>query len=121
MTVKEKEIIENHAIMTKKILQHVPFPKGLTNVPVLASSHHEKPNGKGYPDHLKDNDIPLQSKIMAIADIFEALTAEDRPYKRGLSPEEAMKILGQMKEKNEIDPDLFDLCKKCGIFSSRPE
>ncbi len=120
LSSQERKTIEDHALMTRKILDNIQFPKHLSKVSVLASCHHEKPNGMGYPDGLKDKEIPLQAKIMAIADIYEALTARDRPYKRPMEPAEAEAILLKMKENNEIDGALFDLCRERGIFKHLP-
>jgi HD-GYP domain-containing protein (c-di-GMP phosphodiesterase class II) len=120
LTSEERQTIEDHVVMTREILNHLQFPAHLANVPRLAASHHEKPNGKGYPDGLTDEQIPLQAKIMAIADVYEALTAADRPYKKAMTPAQATDILLKMKENNEIDGRLFDLCQQNGIFDERP-
>jgi len=120
LSFEERKIIQDHALMTRKILDNIQFPKHLSKVPEFASSHHEKPNGQGYPGRLKDQDIPLQVKIMAIADIYEALTARDRPYKKPMPPSQAEAILLKMKESNEIDGELFDLCRQRGLFKNIP-
>ncbi len=120
LSAQERSVIEDHALMTRKILDNIQFPKHLSKVSLLASCHHEKPNGKGYPGRIKDKDIPLQAKIMAIADIYEALTARDRPYKKPMSPSQAEAILLKMKEGNEIDGALFDLCRQRGLFKKIP-
>jgi len=109
LTGEEREIIENHATMTLKILNELPFPSKLSHVPEYASGHHEKLDGSGYPQHLGEKDLSLQSRIMAIADIFEALTARDRPYKEPMKLSQALKILGFMKKDKHIDPDILDL------------
>ncbi|MDM8549834.1 GAF domain-containing protein [Desulfobacterales bacterium HSG2] len=112
---EERTAIENHARVTYKILRKLPFPKSMENVPKYASAHHEKLDGSGYPLGLSGDDLPLQARIMVIADIFEALTAKDRPYKKPMTLSEAVRILGFMKKDNHIDPDVFDLFVKNGL------
>ena len=85
-------------------------------VPEYAAGHHEKLDGSGYPRHLDETKLPLQSRIMAIADIFEALTAKDRPYKKPMKLSHAVKILSLMKKDRHIDPDIFDLVLKSNLF-----
>jgi HD-GYP domain-containing protein (c-di-GMP phosphodiesterase class II) len=109
LTDKEKEIIKNHVTVTHKMLCQLPFPKKLRNVSYYASSHHERIDGAGYPFGLKGDGIPLQARIIALADIFDALTAKDRPYKKGKTLSEAIKIMGNMVKDNHIDRDLFEL------------
>jgi HD-GYP domain-containing protein (c-di-GMP phosphodiesterase class II) len=102
--------------MTYKILSQLPFPKKLRHVPDYASAHHEALDGKGYPLGLSATQLSLQSRILALADVFEALTARDRPYGRvhkGLSA--IMKTLETMVKDGHIDPDLFALFQKEGI------
>ncbi len=115
---KERKVIENHASMTYKMLKELPFPKKMTMVPEIAGWHHEKLNGKGYPFGLSEKDIPLQARIVAVADIFEALTAGDRPYKRAMPLSKALQILGFMKKDRHIDPDVHDLFIQSGIVES---
>ncbi len=109
LTDEERHVIENHASLTMKMLNQLPFPKKLANVPTYASGHHEKLDGSGYPLGLKASDLPLQARVMAVADVFEALTARDRPYKKPMKLSMAVKILGFMKKDQHIDPDIFDL------------
>ncbi len=109
LTDKEKEIVKNHVTVTHKMLCQLPFPKKLKNVSHYASSHHERIDGAGYPFGLKGNEIPLQGRIIALADIFEALTAKYRPYKKEKTLSEAIKIMGYMVKDNHIDRDLFEL------------
>ncbi|MFH0844872.1 MAG: HD domain-containing phosphohydrolase [Pseudomonadota bacterium] len=113
---EERKIISNHAAVTYKILCQLPFPKALQNVPDYASAHHERLDGSGYPFGLKGEMLPLQARIIALTDIFEALTAKDRPYKKGKTLSEAMKILRFMAKDNHIDPDLFDFFVKERIY-----
>ena len=91
------------------MLNELPYPKNLKNVPEIAGGHHEKMDGTGYPNGLTRDQMSIQARMMAIADIFEALTAYDRPYKRGKTLNAAMKILASMRDNNHIDPDLFAL------------
>ncbi|MDB5992334.1 MAG: phosphohydrolase [Herbaspirillum sp.] len=106
---KDREIINNHIVVTIKMLESLPWPKHLQRVPEYAGGHHEKMDGKGYPKGLRGDQMSIPARIMAIADIFEALTANDRPYKRGNTLSEALQILGGFRERNHIDPDLFDV------------
>ena len=109
---EEREIINDHIVITIDMLEKLPYPKNLRNVPEFAGGHHEKINGKGYPKGLKGDQMSTQAKIMAIADIFEALTAKDRPYKKGKTLSDSMGILNDMKNNNEIDKDLFHIFVK---------
>lgn len=105
----ERKTIEHHAEMTRRITRELPFPDRLARVPDYAAGHHEKLDGSGYPLGLKADDIPIQSRIIAIADVFEALTARDRPYKGPMTISQALKILGFMKNDGHIDPDIYNL------------
>ncbi len=109
LTDKERDIINNHAAVTHKLLSQLPFSKKLKNVPDYAACHHEKLNGTGYPWGKKEDEISLQARILALADIFEALTAKDRPYKRANTISEAISILSGMVKAQHIDADLFKL------------
>lgn len=106
LTNDERKIIENHAAMTLKILNKLPFPKKIKNVPQIAAAHHEKISGKGYPLGLKGDQIGLQARIMALADVFEALTAHDRPYKKAKRMTEVVKILESCVKFEELDGDV---------------
>ncbi len=116
LTKEERALINNHIDATIKMLEALPFPKHLKNVPEYAGGHHEKMDGTGYPRGLNREQMSVQARIMAIADIFEALTAKDRPYKEGKKLSESLSILGRLKEQNHIDPDLFELFVKERIF-----
>ncbi len=107
LTDEERDIINNHAAVTSKILSQLPFPKKLSRIPDYASGHHEHLDGTGYPLGLKGDQLPLQTRILALADIFEALTAKDRPYKKGKTLSEALGILTTMVGDGHIDPVLF--------------
>ena len=109
LTYREREIINNHISVTIKMLESLPYPKHLSTVPEYAGGHHEKMDGTGYPRGLTREQMSIPARIMGIADIFEALTAGDRPYKKAMPLSQALKILGRMKQENHIDPDLFDV------------
>ncbi|MFH0726231.1 MAG: HD domain-containing phosphohydrolase [Pseudomonadota bacterium] len=117
LTLDERLIIENHAAMTLKILKQLPFPRRMARIPEFAGSHHEKLDGTGYPLKLSGDDLPLQSRILAIADIFEALTAKDRPYKPPLKLSHALNILNSMKNNNHIDSDIFDFFTRNRLYA----
>jgi len=106
---KEREIINNHVVVTIKMLEALPWPRHLRKVPEYAGGHHERVDGKGYPRGLKREQMSVQARIMGIADIFEALTAKDRPYKVGKTLTESLHILGKLKIDGHIDTDLFDV------------
>ncbi len=106
---EEFSIMRDHAQVTSEMLNELTFPKKYKNVPLYASSHHEKLNGKGYPRQLDEANLPLQARIISIADLFEALTASDRPYKKGKKLTETMRIMGFMAKDREIDKDILDL------------
>lgn len=108
LTDEEREKIQAHASVGKKMLEALPFPKKLSHVPEYAAEHHEKLSGKGYPLGLTAEQIPLEARILALADVFEALTAADRPYKKAKTLHEVSKILGFMVKDNELDADLVD-------------
>jgi HD-GYP domain-containing protein (c-di-GMP phosphodiesterase class II) len=109
LTAQEREIINHHIVATIKMLEALPWPRHLMNVPEYAGGHHERMDGKGYPRGLTRAQMSVQARIMGIADIFEALTAKDRPYKPGKTLSESLSILGKFKENGHIDPDLFDI------------
>jgi HD-GYP domain-containing protein (c-di-GMP phosphodiesterase class II) len=107
LTDAERETIHYHIVATIKMLEQLPWPKDLQNVPEYAGGHHERMDGKGYPKGLTREQMSVPARIMGIADIFEALTARDRPYKDGMKLSEAMRILGKFAVNGHIDPDLF--------------
>jgi len=109
LTPEERRVINHHIDITIQMLEALPWPKHLQNVPEFAGGHHERMDGKGYPRGLSGEQMSVQARMMAIADVFEALTAKDRPYKRGKTLTEALNILGRMKLTGHIDPDLFDV------------
>jgi HD-GYP domain-containing protein (c-di-GMP phosphodiesterase class II) len=109
LTPDERQIINHHIEVTIQMLEALPWPKHLKNVPEYAGGHHERMDGKGYPRGLKREQMSIQARCMGIADIFEALTAKDRPYKKGKTLTESLAILGRMKLGGHVDPDLFDI------------
>jgi HD-GYP domain-containing protein (c-di-GMP phosphodiesterase class II) len=113
---EEREIINDHIVITIEMLEQLPYPKNLKNVPEFAGGHHEKMDGTGYPKGLNESQMSTQAKIMAIADIYEALTAADRPYKDGKKLSDAMRIMGYMKDDYHIDKDLFEIFVSSGTY-----
>ena len=113
---EEREIINSHITITIDMLEQLPYPKHLKNIPEFAGGHHEKLDGTGYPRGLTENQMSPQAKKIAIADIYEALTAADRPYKEGKKLSEAMRIMGFMNKDRHIDKDLFKIFVKEGIY-----
>jgi HD-GYP domain-containing protein (c-di-GMP phosphodiesterase class II) len=109
LTTEEREIIKGHVASSIRMLERLPYPKKLRNIPKYAGTHHERMDGTGYPLKLSSEDIPLQGRIIGIADRLEALTARDRPYKRALSLADAMDVLREMAQQGAIDGDLYDL------------
>jgi response regulator RpfG family c-di-GMP phosphodiesterase len=112
----EREIINHHIEATIKMLEALPWPRHLVNVPEYAGGHHERMDGKGYPKGLTREQMSVQARVMGIADIFEALTARDRPYKPGKTLSESLAILGRFKENGHIDPDLFDVFVRNKVY-----
>ena len=109
LTAAERQIINHHIEVTIQMLESLPWPKHLRHVPEYAGGHHERMDGKGYPRGLTREQMSVQARCMGIADIFEALTAKDRPYKKGKTLTESLTILGKFKLNGHIDPDLFDV------------
>lgn len=109
LTAEERKIINDHIVVTIEMLEQLPYPRNLRRVPEYAGGHHERMDGKGYPKGLTREQMSLPARMMGIADIFEALSAKDRPYKKGKTLTECLQILGNMKKSGHIDPDLFDL------------
>lgn len=116
LTDDEREVINNHMAVTIKMLSQLPFPEHLLNVPEYAGGHHERMDGKGYPKGLTREQMSLQARMMAIADVFEALSASDRPYKSGKPLTECLHILGNMKKDNHVDPDIFDVFVRDKVY-----
>ena len=116
LTGGERQVINHHIVATIKMLEALPWPRHLTNVPEYAGGHHERMDGKGYPKGLVREQMSVQARVMGIADIFEALTARDRPYKPGKTLSESLAILGRMKEGGHVDPDLFDIFVRDKVY-----
>jgi HD-GYP domain-containing protein (c-di-GMP phosphodiesterase class II) len=116
LTPAERRIINEHMVQTIKMLEALPFPRTLRRVPEYASGHHEKMDGTGYPRGTYAGDLSIPARVMAIADVFEALTAQDRPYKQGQTLSAAMRIMGFMKRDNHLDPVLFDFFVGSGVY-----
>ena len=116
LTGKERKIINDHIVATIDMLEALPFPKHLRRVPEYAGGHHEKMDGTGYPRGLKREQMSVPARMMAIADIFEALTAHDRPYKGPMKLSQAIRIMADMKRDHHVDPDLFDLFVGAGVY-----
>jgi HD-GYP domain-containing protein (c-di-GMP phosphodiesterase class II) len=116
LTQREREVINHHIVATIRMLEQLPWPTHLKSVPEYAGGHHERMDGKGYPKGLNRDQMSLQARMMGIADIFEALTARDRPYKQGMKLSQAMNIMGNFKKNGHIDPDLFDVFVKQGVY-----
>ncbi len=118
LTEEERYKIQEHIIQSIVMLEQLPFPKHLARIPKFAGSHHETMIGTGYPQKLTKDEMPVQARILAIADVFEALTAADRPYKKPKTLNEAMRILSFMRNDEHIDADLFDLFLTSGIYKT---
>ena len=116
LTGEERQIINHHIVATIRMLEALPWPKHLTNVPEYAGGHHERMDGKGYPKGLTREQMSVQARCMGIADIFEALTAKDRPYKKGKTMSESLEILGKFRLNGHIDPDLFDVFVRKKVY-----
>jgi HD-GYP domain-containing protein (c-di-GMP phosphodiesterase class II) len=116
LTNEDRFLINDHIIQSIMMLRSLPFPKSLAKVPEIAGGHHEKMDGTGYPKRLKREEMSVPARAMAIADIFEALTAADRPYKKPKKLSEAIKIMSFMVKDQHVDPDLFQLFLTTGIW-----
>ena len=116
LTAEERKIINHHIVATIKMLEALPWPKHLRKVPEYAGGHHERMDGKGYPRGLTREQMSIPARVMGIADIFEALTAKDRPYKRGKTLTESLQILGRFKQNGHVDPDLFDVFVRDKVY-----
>jgi HD-GYP domain-containing protein (c-di-GMP phosphodiesterase class II) len=116
LTAEERYKINDHIMQTIMMLEKLPYPRHLRDVPMIAGCHHETMDGSGYPKRLSREQMPLTARMMAIADIFEALTASDRPYKKAKTLGEALRIMGFMKKDRHIDPQLFELFLTSGVY-----
>jgi len=120
LTDSERRAIQHHVVDTEKMLRKLPFIDKLARVPFYAASHHEWPNGKGYPKGLKGDEIPLPARMMCIADVWDALTAQDRPYKPPIPPEKSSQILRAGAEHDEFDKDLVELFIAHRLWERKP-
>ena len=121
LTTEERKVISDHVVVTIEMLGQLPFPKNLQRVPEYAGGHHERMDGKGYPKGLKRDDMSIPARMMAIADIYEALTAADRPYKKAMTLSQSLKIMKKMKGEGHIDSDLFQLFIESGAYRKYAE
>ncbi len=121
LTDEERSVIQNHASVSIKILSQLPFSKTLKRVPEYAGAHHEKLNGEGYPLGLTVDQLSLKARVMAVADVFEALTASDRPYRKPMRLDKAMEILGYMVKDGELDGRIVDLLESSGVVQAYAE
>lgn len=115
---QEREQINSHVTHTYNFLKQIPWTRNLRNVPIIAYSHHEKIDGSGYPRKIREPEIPIQSRMMTIADIYDALTAQDRPYKKAVSLERALDILELEVKNNHVDNDLFKVFVDARIYDA---
>ncbi|MBW6511518.1 MAG: GAF domain-containing protein [Desulfuromonadaceae bacterium] len=116
LTDAERDVINNHVVASIKILESLPFPQDMQHVPEYAGGHHERLDGNGYPAHLVEEQIPLQARIIAVADVFEALTAKDRSYKKGKTLSETLRIMAFMTKDRHFDADIFAVFVKERIY-----
>jgi len=116
LTPQERKAIEAHVIHTYRFLEQIPWTKNLKQVPIIAGSHHEKIDGSGYPQGLQQQEILLQTQILTIADIYDALTASDRPYKKRLSVETSLQIIKQEASKGKLNSDLIEIFQQRQVF-----
>ncbi|RZA12656.1 MAG: HD domain-containing protein, partial [Proteobacteria bacterium] len=118
LTREEFAEIQSHVVHTYEFLKKIPWGRSFPNVPSIAGKHHEKLDGSGYPESELSQDIPTQTRIMTIADIFDALTASDRPYKKAVPVEKALDILEMEVKGQKIDKDLFDLFVESKVYNT---
>jgi len=116
LSPEERKEIESHVVHTQNFLEHIPWTKELGNIPSIAAAHHEKLDGSGYPYGMSAAEIPTQSKIMTICDIYDALTASDRPYKPAMNMERAIDILKDESQKGLLDGDLVEVFIDAQVF-----
>ncbi len=121
LSQRERKTVEQHVTLTWKILDNLPFPKNLARVKDYASMHHERMDGKGYGRGLKKEELPLQARIIAIADIFEALTARNRPYRQPMKLSKVVAIMEDMKNENHINAELYDFFIKHNLHRKYAE
>jgi HD-GYP domain-containing protein (c-di-GMP phosphodiesterase class II) len=113
---RERAEVESHVDHTYHFLKQIPWTREIRNIPEIARGHHEKLNGRGYPGKLAAEEIPLQTRLMTLADVFDALAASDRPYKESVSVERALEILAKMAREGEIDPEVYALFVQAKVY-----
>ena len=113
---REREIINHHVVASIEMLEQLPYPRALRNVPVIAGAHHERMDGQGYPKGLVRDQISMQGRILGLADVFEALTARDRPYKKPMALRQALSVLEEMRDEGHIDDDLFEVFLRGKVY-----
>lgn len=118
LTDEERDRINNHALVSARMLSTLPFPKHLARVPLIAGGHHERMNGSGYPNHIPAAQLPLQARILAIADVFEALTASDRLYRKANTLSVALTIMARMGADGHLDCDLLELFVRRQVYAA---
>jgi HD-GYP domain-containing protein (c-di-GMP phosphodiesterase class II) len=117
LTETERVEINSHVVHTYNFLVRIPWSRTLRDVPEIAGAHHEKLDGTGYPNGLKGRQIPVPARMMAISDIYDALTASDRPYKKAMPAEKALDILAGDVKRGQLDSDLFDVFLAARVWS----
>jgi HD-GYP domain-containing protein (c-di-GMP phosphodiesterase class II)/HAMP domain-containing protein len=116
LNAREREVINHHVVASIEMLEQLPYPRALRNVPVIAGAHHERMDGQGYPKGLLRDQISMQGRILGLADVFEALTARDRPYKKPMGLRQALRVLGEMCDEGHIDADLFEVFVRDKVY-----
>jgi hypothetical protein len=118
LTREEYQQVQDHAQMSYNFLRQIPWTEEMQQIPAIAHAHHEKLDGSGYPRGLKGEQISLQARMMTVADIYDALTASDRPYKKAMSPERAFQILREEAARGQLDSELVELFIDRAIYKS---
>ncbi|WP_284078921.1 HD domain-containing phosphohydrolase [Herbaspirillum aquaticum] len=116
LTEEDRFAINNHIVQTLVMLKRLPWPESLKSVPDTAANHHEKMDGTGYPRRLRASELPVQDRVMALADVFEALTAADRPYKPAKTLSESLRIMARMCREQHLDTELFRYFLRSGLW-----
>lgn len=117
LTSPELDEIRSHVTHTLRFLSKIPWGKSLRRLPLIAAAHHERPNGSGYPRCLHADEIPVQSKLMSVADVYDALTASDRPYKKAVTIPHALDILGRTAEAGQLDSEAVRIFTDARVWS----
>jgi HD-GYP domain-containing protein (c-di-GMP phosphodiesterase class II) len=116
LTQGEREVINHHVVASIEMLEQLPYPRALRNVPAIAGAHHERMDGQGYPQGLVRDQISMQGRILGLADVFEALTARDRPYKKPMALRQALSVLESMRDEGHIDAELFEIFVRDKVY-----